>query len=121
MWSCNGSASPAVLPERRVHPIVTLWAAADERFSARIGRVYLRAARPGSVWRDGRVSLRRGPIPPQQVTWRTAAVSWTSAAESRAHASAVGRMSSSTPRRRASSITSGATGRRPSAPVPTIN
>ena len=31
MWSCNGSASPAVLPERRVHPIVTLWAAADER------------------------------------------------------------------------------------------
>jgi len=28
MWSCNGSASPAVLPQRRVLPIVTLWAAA---------------------------------------------------------------------------------------------
>ena len=32
MWSCNGSASPAVLPERRVLPIVTLWAAAGERY-----------------------------------------------------------------------------------------
>ena len=31
MWSCNGSASPAVYPERRVLPIVTLWAAAYER------------------------------------------------------------------------------------------
>jgi len=31
MWSCNSSASPAVLPERRVLLIVTLWAAADER------------------------------------------------------------------------------------------
>ena len=30
MWSCNGSASPVVCPERRVLPIVTLWAAADE-------------------------------------------------------------------------------------------
>jgi len=30
MWSCNGSASPAVFPERRVLPILTLWAAADE-------------------------------------------------------------------------------------------
>ena len=30
MWSCNSSASPAVLPERRVLLIVTLWAAADE-------------------------------------------------------------------------------------------
>jgi len=24
MWNCNGSASPAVFPERRVLPIVTL-------------------------------------------------------------------------------------------------
>jgi hypothetical protein len=32
MWSCNGSASPTVLPERRVLPIVTLWAAAGERY-----------------------------------------------------------------------------------------
>ena len=32
MWSCNGSASPAVCPERRVFSIVTLWAAADERY-----------------------------------------------------------------------------------------
>ena len=31
MWSCNGSASPAVFPERRVLPIVTLWTAAGER------------------------------------------------------------------------------------------
>jgi hypothetical protein len=31
MWNCNGSASPAVLPERRVLPIVTLSAAAGER------------------------------------------------------------------------------------------
>jgi len=31
VWSCNGSASPAVFPERRVLPIVTPWAAADER------------------------------------------------------------------------------------------
>ena len=30
MWSYNGSASPAVCPERRVLPIVTLWAVADE-------------------------------------------------------------------------------------------
>ena len=29
MWNCNGSASPAC-PERRVLPIVTPWAAADE-------------------------------------------------------------------------------------------
>jgi hypothetical protein len=29
MWNCNGSASPAVLPERRVVLIVTLLAAAD--------------------------------------------------------------------------------------------
>jgi hypothetical protein len=30
MWNCNGSASPAC-PERRVLPIVTPWAATDER------------------------------------------------------------------------------------------
>jgi hypothetical protein len=29
MWSCNGSASLAVSPERRVFLIVTLWAPAD--------------------------------------------------------------------------------------------
>lgn len=29
MWSCNGSASPVVCPERRVLPIVTMWAAVD--------------------------------------------------------------------------------------------
>jgi len=29
MWSCNGSASPAVCPERRVLPIVTMWASVD--------------------------------------------------------------------------------------------
>ena len=33
MWSCNGSASPAVRPERRVRPIVTLCAATDERYA----------------------------------------------------------------------------------------
>jgi hypothetical protein len=33
MWSCNGSASPAVLPERRVLLIVTLLAAADHPLS----------------------------------------------------------------------------------------
>ena len=32
MWSCNGSASPAVRTERRALPIVTLWAAAGERY-----------------------------------------------------------------------------------------
>jgi hypothetical protein len=32
MWSCNGSASLAVCPERRVLPIVTLRPAADEVF-----------------------------------------------------------------------------------------
>jgi len=30
MWSCNSSASPAVCPDRRVLPVVTPWAAADE-------------------------------------------------------------------------------------------
>jgi hypothetical protein len=32
MWSCNGSASPAVFPEARVLLTVTLWAAANERY-----------------------------------------------------------------------------------------
>jgi hypothetical protein len=32
MWSCNGSASPAVRPERRAFPIVTLRAATGERY-----------------------------------------------------------------------------------------
>ncbi len=32
MWNCNGSASLAVFPERRVLFIVTGWAAADHLF-----------------------------------------------------------------------------------------
>jgi hypothetical protein len=58
MWSCNSSASPAVLPERRVLLIVTPWAAADEMgrtFSGLVlGGCTSRAARPGSVRSDGR-------------------------------------------------------------------
>ncbi len=53
MWSCNGSASPAVLPERRVLPIVTLWTGADERYLARPGWVNLKAECRGRSRRDG--------------------------------------------------------------------
>jgi hypothetical protein len=64
MWSCNGSASLAVCPERRVLPIVTLWAAADHPLaedSRRNGPIT-------SLWRDPQRGLARrlvssGPAP----------------------------------------------------------
>ena len=47
MWNCNGSASPAVLPERRVILIVTLLAAADHPLAEDSGaQTSLRAPSP---------------------------------------------------------------------------
>lgn len=45
MWNCNGSASPAVFPERRVAPIVTPLAAIDQVAARSPGRIGWRASR----------------------------------------------------------------------------
>jgi len=57
MWNCNSSASPAC-PARRVLPIVTQWAAADEMGTTFSGLFMtpIRVAPPGGERSAGRAA-----------------------------------------------------------------